>query len=72
LADFRRARVGERRAEFQFTDDGARLPAQRDHLRGARAGFHGVAVAARGTAAISAGAHSGPAFGLFVDFSSSL
>jgi hypothetical protein len=71
LSDFRRTRMGERRAEFQFADKGARLPAQREHLRGARAGFHGVAVAARRAAAILADAHSGHAFGLFVDSSSS-
>jgi hypothetical protein len=67
LPDFRRARMGERRAQFQFADNVARLAAQRDQARGARAGFDGIAVAARGAAVI----HSGHSPWLFVDSSSS-
>jgi hypothetical protein len=71
LADFRRACLGERRADFQFADDGTRVAAQRDHALGARAGFDGVAVAARCAAAIHARFHSGHSPWLFVDSSSS-
>jgi hypothetical protein len=73
LADFRRAPIGERRADFQFADDGARFAAQAQHRGRPRAGFHGIAVAARGAAAIHAVLHSGHSFSLrlFVDSSSS-
>jgi hypothetical protein len=47
LADLRRLRIGQRRAQFQLADDRARLPPQSDHPRRARAGLHRIAVAAR-------------------------